>query len=274
VLDPDDILELPEGVRHVRGALVDDVCGITSPTNAAADEILARAPIRLAAAAELLARRWRVPDEIAIDDALRFAWALNQAGLANVQRSGGRTARLTAWLTSALRLLPLGRLPAAPIRRLPLDTSTRRRAVRCTARALLPRSGVLACAGAVVLLVAGASLGAAAIGLALATGAAFGGALILHEAGHAVALAPVPAAVVLRRTRTSIVHGPLATRRAARVAAAGPLAAGALGVAVATWALHDASFAALLAACPATGHLLGLTVATHDGRVACGACHA
>jgi hypothetical protein len=269
VLDLSDVLELPRGVRHEPGRLVDDVSGVAHPTNATADAILVLGRVRLCDAVTLLVERFRLPPEEARRDVLAFAHALNAAGLANVacaSRIARARARLLALVLGAL----LGRVPPAPVRRLPVRTVGRSRGVLGVVAALAPRAGVLALVGALLLLVCGAVVGAASPGIAAVVAVSLGASLVLHEAAHVAAVAPRPCALLLVGRRTSVLHAPVPGRRGVVVALAGPVLLGMLGLVLAVWAVQAASFVALLAACPPAGHVLAATVASVDGRLACG----
>jgi hypothetical protein len=201
---------------------------------------------------------------------LVFAHALNQGLLANVVRRRPRHRRALEWLALAARLAPAGTLPAPVARRSPLDTRTPMRAAVSTARGLAGRALALA---SVVAVIALQPLPAAPVRVALvaiALGAGVGGSIILHEAGHAAVLAGVGAALVLAGPRTYVLHAPVSPRRRWVVAAAGPASACGLGLAVIAlaWALRVPELA--VAGCAPVGHAVGLTVATADGRAACG----
>jgi hypothetical protein len=128
----------------------------------------------------------------------------------------------------------------------------------------VPRSIVVVVAATVVVAPAATSAGPLALPVGVAAG------LVLHEAGHAAALTGIDAALVTAGMRTFVIHRPLAPRRRGIVAGAGPAAAAAAGVLAATAAWLVATPELALAACPLATHAIGLTVATGDGRAACG----
>lgn len=269
MLDLADAIELPRGVRHEPGRIVDDVCGVAHPTNATADAILVLGRVRLCDAAALLVERFRLPPDEARRDVLSFAYALNAAGLANVS-CASRIAHLRARVLALFLGALLGRVPRTPVRRLPVGTAGPSRGVLGVAVALAPRAGALALGGALLLLACGAVVGVASPGTAVVVAGSLASSLILHEAAHVAMLAPRPCALLLVGRRTSVLHAPVNGRRAVVVALAGPVLLGLLGLVLALWAVHSASFVALLAACPPAGHALGATVASIDGRLACG----
>ena len=270
MLDPADVLVLPHDVRHLPGRLVDDVRRVAHPLNSTAGEVLACPGESLGCAAERIARRWGLAPEQARADVLRFAWHLNAAALANVQRGTGRGSRTLAWIVLTLRLLPAGRLPQASVRRIALDTRSPSRAIGSAVISLGPRAVRAATVAAAVLALAGAAAGSVSPWAVVALAGSLGASLVVHETAHVVALAGEPAALVLAGPRTSLLHGDLGDRRRAVVAAVGPLATGAVGVVATAGALELSSALAALVACPPAGHALAATVASIDGRTACG----
>jgi len=119
-------------------------------------------------------------------------------------------------------------------------------------RAIVPASLALA----VVALPAALLLHAWALAPAL------GGGVLLHELAHTAALGLAPRAGVRRGLRPSLLHARLGPGRALAVGVAGPLAP-----ALAAFAfVHVAAVAAVVLA----SHALALTVASPDGRNACG----
>jgi hypothetical protein len=259
-----DSVVLPPGVRLAGDAIEDDVRAASFPVNETGSLVLVRHGGRLGEAAESLARRHGVDAANVADDVLRFAQALNTALLANVRPGDARRRRVLAWLALAARLAPAGALPFAVARRHPLPTGSPVRAVLCTARALAARSVLVAAAAAAAIGPAAADPGV--VGLCLGLGAS----LVIHEAAHAVALSGMDAALVTRGVRTFVIHRVLEPRRRRLVAAAGPAAAAATGAlaVVAAWLVAAPELA--LVGCPAAAHAVGLTVATGDGRAACG----
>ena len=93
--------------------------------------------------------------------------------------------------------------------------------------------------------------------------------MVVHELGHLVLLRGVPACVVVRGLRVSLLHRRLGPRREVGVALGGPgagiaLAAAAL-LAVELYPCVELAAVALVEAI----QLLGLTTLTHDGRRVC-----
>jgi hypothetical protein len=122
--------------------------------------------------------------------------------------------------------------------------------------------------GATVVLAVPVVIGAPfAVAAALAVAVTLG--VSVHEAGHALLLARVPAFLGRRGVRVAVVHQPLSQRRSASVALAGPASGVALALlaAVLAWAFSAAELvAAELALAP---QAVTLTVLTPDGRRAC-----
>ncbi len=270
MLSLEDSIVVPTGVRVDGHDVVDDVRAARYPANDSALFVLRRAGRPLGDVAEELGRCHRLEPGRARADVLVFAHALNVGLLANVVRRRPRHRRAIEWLVLAARLAPAGTLPAPVARRHPLDTRTSIRAVVSAARGLVGRAFALA---AVVAVIALQPLPAAPTRIALvaiALGAGVGGSIILHEAGHAALLAGVGAALVLAGPRTYVLHAPVSQRRRRVLAAAGPACACGLGgvVIAVAWVLRLPELA--LAGCAPVGHALGLTVATGDGRTACG----
>jgi hypothetical protein len=268
MLAPCDRILVPPGVRRAPGLLVDDVRGCSFAVNATAEAVLDRAGDQLERAAHELGRRWALDEAAARRDVLVFAWELNRHGLVNVARGGARSGRVLTWLRVAVRSLPSGRLPAGTVERRPLDTSTAGRAVVSTARALADRVAALALVATLGLVLADIVAGGSTTGASWALGPVLGAGVLLHEAGHAVALRGVPAALLLLRGRVSVLHPPLSGHRVASVALAGPGLPALVGVVLALVALRTGSTLAALTACPPAGHLLSATVAGRDGRLA------
>lgn len=264
MLDPDDRMELPDGVRVDGNAVSDHLRGAVFPANDTALFVLRRADRPLGLIAAELAELHGIDAQRARDDVLRFAFSLNRELLANVVRSGGPIRRIRLWLRLALRLAPAGAVPASLARRVPLDTSTPLRAAVGTVAAL--RTRPLALAVAAVLLAAPGAVTPGAMAVGVGVGAGFA----IHEAGHAALLGGVGSALVVSGLRTYVLHAPLPPVRRRRVAAAGPLAAAVLGVTAVTaaWVVGLPELTPL--GCAPAAHALGLTVATADGRTACG----
>ena len=259
-----DALELPAGVRLDGAALADDVVGARYPANHAALFVLRRTGRPLGEIAEELASTHGIALEQARTDVLRFAFALNHEQLVNVVPGDGVARRVADWLRIAACLLPAGSLPSANRRRSGLDTSTPSRAALGALRALARRSLLVTGAAVVLAAPGGLTPGVVVLGLGVGIG------LAVHEAGHAAFLAGIGAALVVSGARTYVIHRPLTPRRRRAVAAAGPGVTAALGVAAVATAWLAGVPDAALAGCPAAAHAAGLTVATGDGRAACG----
>ena len=259
-----DRLELPDGVRVGGDCLADVVRDARFPTNETGLFVLRRTGRPLGEIAAELALHHRLALARARFDVLRFAFALNRAELANVVPGDGALRRALDWLRLAVRLAPAGSLPTSVARRSPLDTTTPVRGVVGTARALLRRCLAISVAAAALALPGGHAPGALALGVGVGLG------LMAHEAGHVALLAGVGAALVVSGLRTYVIHPSLAPRRRRAVAAAGPIVAALLGLALvaAAWLARSPELA--LAGCAPAAHAAGLTVATGDGRVACG----
>jgi hypothetical protein len=271
MLSRDDILELPDGVTVAGGVLRDECRAVSVPVNSAAAVVLTAGDRPLEEIAAVLAERFDLPHGRAIDDVLHFAWQLNGIGLVNVRRGVGPFPAIVAWLRLAARLVPAGALPPLLTRRVSLDTSNTTGAVLSTARHLAPRALLLALLCAVAVLQGAAIAGRAPLVLSACFGLGVGGALVLHEAGHVIAVGRAsPAAILLNWKRISILHRPLSPGRNAVVALAGPLAATLVGLGLAAVAASFGISDLALAAAPLAGHAIGLTVATTDGRQACG----
>lgn len=270
MLEPCDRVVLSGDVRRDADTLVDEVRGVRYPLNVTAGVLLdgGAAPLEVLSAS--IASRWAIPLAQAQRDVLRFAWELNRHGLANVVPGRSRRCRTRSWVGLALRLLPCGRLPAPIVKRRPLDTSTVLCATASAAGALARSAAVVALAASTLLILVGALAGGAQVLAAIAVGGATGASLLLHEAGHAVALRGRPAALLLVRGRASVLHGPLGSHRTVGVAVAGPAAPVLAGVVLAAVAVAIGAPLLALAACPAVGHALSATVAARDGRRACG----
>jgi hypothetical protein len=258
-----DRLELPRGVSLEADGLRDDVRGVTVPVNASGRALVdAPTPEVMAAIA---VTTFGAPPTAALADACVFAAALNERYLLNVDVRGGGIAIAARWLRSAWILGRHRSLPSWPTRRCTLDTSSRARAALGAAVGAL-RAGVVGATGVfVVAVVVGAPFTIAA---ALAVALAFG--VAVHEAGHALLLARVPAFLGRRGARVAVVHRPLSRRRTALVALAGPASGIALALlaALLAWASSAAELvAAELALAP---QAVALTVVTPDGRRACG----
>jgi hypothetical protein len=259
-----DAIELAPGVQVANGALVDDARGVCFPVNDTGLFVIGCAGRPLRDVAHELASRHGLEPERARADVLRFSFSLNRAQLANVVVDGSAVRRVLAWLRLAIRLAPAGTLPLLNVRRFPLDTSTPVRAVLGAVGALRVRAAALALAAGLIAALGGLAPAALALGLGVGTG------LVAHEAGHAGLLTGVPAALVISGLRTYVIHPTLAVGRRRAVAAAGPAAAAMVGIVAVSTAWLAGMPELGLAGCPPAAHAVGLTVATGDGRVACG----
>lgn len=270
MLSLEDAIALPAGVRLDGEVVVDEVRSARYPANDSALFVLRRAGRPLGGVAEELARRHRLEPGRARADVLEFALSLNQSLLANVVRGGGRRRRAVEWLRLAARLAPAGTLPAATARRAHIDTRTPARAAVTTGYGLAGRAFAFAFVATMIALQPLPAAPVRVAVIAVALGAGVGGSLLAHEAGHAAMLVGVGAALVLAGPRTYVLHAVVEPPRRRLVAAAGPASAAALGTVViaAAWALQTPELA--IAGCAPAGHALGLTVATSDGRAACG----
>ena len=256
-VDGADVLLLPPGVE-VRGLELHDRARAASwPLNESGAFVLRQSGSTLGAIAARLAERHALDPAEARRDVAAFAEGLNERLLLNVRLRGRGSLALLGF-----RLATIGLTPSVPARRLHVDSRTRLRAVATTARGLVGRAGRWAAAAGAL----GLPLGLTS---ALAVAAGVGGALVLHEAAHAAALRGVPCALVLQRGRTAILHPPL-DRRRALVAIAGPALTTAVGVLAFVAAAAFAWEPLVLAAAPLGANALGFTVATSDGRSACG----
>lgn len=270
MLEPADRIVLADGVVLDGDSLVDRVCSSTWALNAAGALVVASDGRPLGEIAERVADVYSLPAERARTDVFAFVWQLNRLGLANVDRPRGWARHVVAWLRLAARLLPAGALPPVTVRRVPLDTSSARRAFVSVGRGLAGRCLALALAAAIL----GAHLGVVAGRPSLlvpgVVGAVAGAALAVHEAGHAVALVGVPSALVVRGARVSVVHAPAGSPRRELVALCGPASVALAGSATLALAAALGSPALAAAGVPAALHALALTVLASDGRTACG----
>lgn len=272
MLSLDDAIRLPRDVRLDEGALVDAVRGERYAVNDTGALVVRLAGRPLADAATEVAERWGVAPERARADVLGFAWVLNRALLANVERGTRWPAAVALWLALAIRLLPLGVMPPPRVSRYPLDTSTAVIAAVTTTRASARRALTLAVLTALALLQLGVVAGAAQVVLvpSLALGVTIALGLVMHESVHAAVLRGVPAALVTKGLlRTYVLHARVSGRRASLVGIAGPAAPALVGVAGAVAASIAGSPSLAVLACPLGAHALSLTVVGRDGRAAC-----
>jgi hypothetical protein len=261
VIALDDRVSLAPGVTLRGRTLVDAVRGVTVPlTQSGALAIREPTPRRMAAR---LVSVYGVDGERAAADARVFCAALNGALFANVHVG---VARLTVrWIRGALTLPTLTKLPRWPARRYTVRTGGALGVFRSVARALWAPAALVCAATLLPLLAFGNPAAALVAGFAAGLG------LILHEAGHAVALRGVSAALVVRGVRVALLHRRLEMRREALVAAAGPLTVAAAAC-VAAAAVHAAAAGACVGAPIVLAlHAAGLTVLAPDGRKICAA---
>jgi hypothetical protein len=262
MIAPADRIALPPGVGLRRTGLYDPVRGVTFPLNRSGHLVVSAHTVGDAAAA--LACSFAVSADRALADATGFCAELNDRLLLELAPRGGTLRVAVRWLVLVFRLLPFRVLPRVPARRMPVDTA---------ATLALLRTGTRALSGSAFVLGVLAGLGALVVAhvpsLALAVALSVGVGVVVHELGHLLLLRGVPACVVRRGFRISVLHRRLDRRREARVAAGGP----ALGIALAAAALlavelypcPELAAAALVEA----SQLLGLTTLTHDGRRVC-----
>jgi hypothetical protein len=270
MLGESDSIVLVEGVSVADGCVVDDVRARRLPVNSTASFVLARVGRPLGDVAAELAGAFGLEPAQAHDDVLAFAYRLNRLLLVNVDPGVGRAMRLWAWLQAALRLAPGNGVPLTAWRRVGLDTRSGIQAAVSTLVAVRSRAFFVALFAS-LLGVQLAALGGAVPGWTwVVVGAAVGLGLALHEAGHAAVLGGVPAALILAGPRTFVLHRTVPAARRRLVAAAGPTAPLAAGAIVAAAARPVESVVLAFGACALCGHAMGLTVATQDGRTACG----
>jgi hypothetical protein len=262
VICANDRIELPSGVSMQGSELVDDIRGVRIQLNQTAIVALREAtPAQMATA---LCSHFAVDRRAADVDALTLCARLNAALLANVRVATPRL--LARWLSAALMLAPIRRVPSWPARRRAVCTSSVGAAVATVIRGTVSTAAAVSVVTALPL----AAVGAPALALAAALAAGTG--LVLHEVAHAVALRGVAAALIVRGVRVSLLHPRLDARRERLVAAAGPLAVVAASLITLT-AVHAA---AAVSAAPIPVifalHGLGLTVLGPDGRKLCAVC--
>jgi Coenzyme PQQ synthesis protein D (PqqD) len=270
MLSAGDCGSFPAGVQVCDSMLVDEVRGDAWPMNGTAAFVLERVGAPLGAVIDELARGFGLPVDRARDDVLAFVLALNAQLLLNIEHRGSALRRWATLASLALRLAPTGLLPSLPARRRRLDTGTARWALVTALVAVAPRAALVALLVTIFSLQIVMAAGAAGVVLAVLVGAGAGAGIALHEAGHAAALVGVPAALVLRGRRTFVLHRPVGNRRRIAVALAGPGPVAALGATLATIAIVAHEPLLLVVGLAPAAHALSLTVATGDGRSACG----
>ena len=268
MIGADDRLALPVGVELCEGRLRDHMRGETFTLNDTAIATLRSATP--AAAAKAVAVAYEIDERHALDDVLAFCARQNERLLLNVSPRAGAAAVLVRWAFRAPLLLPHGVLPTVPARRRDVDTDEVGAIVRSGVTALAGPAvvlGIIAAVGSGLLF---AALGAAAATLAPAVGAALATAVVVHELAHLVALRGVPACVVTRGTRISVLHRALTPHRRRAVAASGP-GAGLIVAACLLGALTVLPSVELgVAATVLSANAAGLTTCTRDGRTLCG----
>jgi hypothetical protein len=261
VIKPRDRIELAPGVTLDGSDLVDAIREVRVRLNETAVAALSRrTPEEMAQA---LCGRFEVDCDRARADVIVLCARLNAALLANTRVPSLRL--LGRWLWFVLMLAPLRQLPRWPPRRRAVQTTTSIRAFVSVARGTACVAACVSAATALPLAAAGALRFAFAVGLGAGVG------VVLHEAGHAIALRGVPAALIVRGFRVSLLHPQLDASRERAVAAAGPLAAVAGGVAVFGLVQAGAPAAIAPAALVCGLHAVGLCVLGTDGRKLCAA---
>ena len=258
MIDGGDRIALPVGVTARDGALVDDVRGCVLPLNATGRAAIgASTPDEMAAR---LAQAYGVDRETARRDALRFCCDLNARALLNVDVGIAR------WFLAAFAMRGL---PVPVVRRKPLATQTVCASLRTGVIAILwPVVGLcavtsIACALALSL------AGPVDLALVASLGVAGAAGVLVHELGHVVALRGVPACLLVRGLRVSVLHAACSEVRTKVVAACGPSSA--LVAAACALALLAVTRAPIVAPCVLllAAHASGFTVATKDGRTLC-----
>jgi hypothetical protein len=264
MIAPTDRIALAPGVRLTRAGLEDPVRGTTFALNNSARVVASAQTVADAAGA--LVSTFGAPADVALADTTRFCVQLNERLLLELAPTSGRLLVMLRWLGLVGRLAPLRVLPRVPAHRRHVETSSMRQ---------LLRTGTLALAGPGFALGVVAGLAALvvvhALTLALAAALAVTAGVVAHELGHLALLRGVPACIVIRGLRVSVLHRSLTPTREARVAAGGPVAGLALTavtlLAVELWPSPELATAALVQ----TAQLLGLTTLTRDGRRVCAA---
>jgi hypothetical protein len=264
-----DIVTLAPGVDVRQELLRDAVRGHAWPLNASGAFVLSRTGRPLGAVATELADAFSLPPSEARGDVVRFVWELNRLALVNVERTASRLAQLIDWLRLAVRLAPVGALPAPITRRREIDTRTAPLAISSCFKAVLPRVALVASVATILAAHVALIVGAALV-VPLLVGLGTGLGLGLHEAAHAAFLRGVPSALVVRGPRTRVLHAAIAPSRRMLVAVCGPLVVAALGVALVLGGELTAIPGVTIAGCPLAAHALALTVVGGDGRIACG----
>lgn len=265
----DDRLSLPVGVTLTPTGLRDEVRGLDLPLNEAG-RVVVQSSTPAAAGAALVAL-YGIEEPRALADARTFCAELNDRLLLNVGARGGGVTLVVRWIIVAARLLPYGARPSTPARRQAVDTTSTHGTVASGVRALGPAAlafGAGAAAAAALFLTA---LGGRAPTFVLAAGAAVACGVVAHELGHLLALRGVPACLVTRGLRLSVLHRPLDRGREALVAVAGPAAGTTVALGPLVVFFVRGSPEAAIASLLLLLQLSGCTVLTRDGRRLCAA---
>ena len=269
MIDARDRVALAPGVELAPGRVVDAARAEAWPLNASAVLLLANANgCRVAVLARSLEHAYGLSPERSVADTVAFCARLNDALLLNVRAPLRR--RALRWLLAAAALAPLRRLPPPLACRRHVDTRSFARAFLTAFAAAARFAAVAAALVALAVAALTAPLGMRAAGLAVTAGVGTGFAVCLHEAGHAIALRGVPAALVARGAQLFVLHPCVSGARQMLVAGAGPAAAVVAGLAVALASTTLRAHELVPAALPLLAHSLGLTVLSRDGRRACG----
>jgi hypothetical protein len=264
-----DGLSLPVDVTLTPTGLRDDVRGLDLPLNESG-RVVVQSSTPDAAAAALVAL-YGIDVRRARADARTFCAEVNDRLLLNLYARGGAAILVVRWIIVAARLLPYGARPSTPARRRAVDTTSMHKTVVSGVRALGPAALAFGAGAAAAAALALSALGGRAPTFALAAGAAVAAGVIAHELGHLLALRGVPACLVTRGLRLSVLHRPLDRSREALVAVAGPAAGTtvALGPLVAFFVRGSPE--AAVASLVLLLQLSGCTVLTRDGRRLCAA---
>lgn len=262
-------MSLPRGVALTATGLRDEVRGVELPLNDAGRVVVQSATP--AAAAASLAARYGIDERRAVSDAREFCAELNDRLLLNLRARGGAATAAVRWLVAAARLLPFGAVPVLPAGRHGLDTASRLATVATAWRPLATIATALGTGAMAATAILLATLGVASPTPAVTAGLAVAFSLVAHELGHLLALRNVPACVVTRGLRASVLHRRLDPRREALVAAAGPAAGTMLMLVALGVLLLYSSPEAAIATMLFSLQLLGGTVLTRDGRTLCAA---
>lgn len=265
-----DTVRLAVGVTVDDGTLADDVRGASWPLNDSGAFLLARNGQPVGSMVREVAEAFALPLEQARADVLQFVWHLNSLALVNVDPGVSRLRRLLDWVHLAARLAPAGALPAALARRRPIDTRSTLRALGSCLAAAAPRAVAVAGAATAVTAQLGAIAATGSVGAPFVIGLGTGAGLALHEAAHAALLRGVPSALVTRGRRTYVLHAAVTPGRRSLVALGGPLAVALVGIGVVAAGAAAAAPLLVFGGCPFAVHALALTVASGDGRSACG----